>query len=125
MLNPPRLLDGSEFHAFKENDCGQFGFGLQNVSDSEYSEKLICLAFEYRKPRVSQETLRFCKELRILTEHEPELNDDAKMLERYVKRAYGRIVEKNNAKRKSKSAAAHKKSLKKARAVRGKTRRSS
>jgi hypothetical protein len=94
MLNPPQLLEGPDFEEFMENACGQFGFGLQNVSDSPYAADLVAVAAKYNSPKISRETLRFCTELRSLTENDEDLHDDAKTLERYVRRALARAKRK-------------------------------
>jgi hypothetical protein len=90
MLNPPQRLEGPAFKHFRDNECGQFGNGLQNVSNSPFVDNLISVAGEYHKPKITRETLRFCSELRSLSEDGGNLNADALELEQYVRRALGR-----------------------------------
>ncbi len=91
MLNPPQRLEGAAFRQFKDNDCGQFGSALQNVSDSPFVARLVSVASEFHRPKITRETLRFCSELLSLTKAGGTLDEDARALaQRYVKNAASR-----------------------------------
>lgn len=95
MLNPPQRLEGAAFRQFKDVDCSQFGSGLQNVSDSPFVARLVSVASEFHRPKITRETLRFCSELLSLTKGGGALAEDARALEQYVKKALGRSASRS------------------------------
>lgn len=82
MLNPPQLLEGDEFDAFRK-ECANFA-AYKRISHIPYTEHLRELSDKYHRYEWDDETIQFCVSLFDLIPDDPDAAELVNIVGRYL-----------------------------------------